>query len=171
MYLWSPKSFEGDQWIEFDFRPESPKGLALAVFCASGSQREDFINDHGLQKTGSMGVILEQTRNYHWEYFRRVDIMRTDVETQYLLKNPWGRTLHYGCIPLLQENRWHRLRFVKIDNRLHGAIDGKTVFDAMDDADANHGPVFNFGRFGFRQMYNTTMRYRNFVVYERKDSR
>lgn len=47
MYLWSPKTFEGDQWIEFDFRLESPQGLALLAVFASGAHREDFIGDHG----------------------------------------------------------------------------------------------------------------------------
>lgn len=167
MYLWSPQSFEGDQWIEFDFRPESPEGLSLAVFCASGSQRQDFINDFELEKTGNMNVILSKTRNYHWEFFRRVYMNHTEVETQYLLKNPWAKTLSYSCIPHLEQNSWYRLRFIKEGNRIYGSINGVTVFDVRDDAGVGHGPVLNYGRFGFRHMFKTTMRYRNFVVYKK----
>jgi len=163
IYLWSPQTFEGDQWIEFDFRVESPKGLSLLVVAASGSQREDFVTDHGLPRTGAMGFILGQTRNYHWEFVRRVEAMRTDVETQYLAKNPWGHRMFYGCIPRLQRNRWYRLRFVKLGNRLYGSINGRTVFDIEDSAFNNNGPVLNFGRIGLRQMYSTAMQYRNFV--------
>ncbi len=88
--LWCPAKLEGDQWIEFEFQLVSPKGLALVMMCASGIQGEDMIEDHGLLKTGSMGDMLSNYRNYHWEYVRRVEAMRTDVETQYLSKNPWG---------------------------------------------------------------------------------
>ncbi len=170
MYLWSPRTFEGDQWIEYDFRIESPEGLALLVFAASGAQREDFLQDYEMEKTGRMGIILGKTRNYHWEYVRRVECMRTDVETQYMGKNPWGRQMLMGCIPRLKEGEWHRLRLVKVGNRIHGSIDGTTVFDVKDDPKTQHGPVLDFGRIGLRQMYKTSMRYRNFVVYERKPS-
>ena len=168
MYLWSPKSFQGDQWIEFDFRLESPAGLALLAICTRGAYGEDHFEDHGVEKTGSMDIILNKTLNYHWEYMRRVEMMRTDVETQYLSKNPWHWRMHYSCFPRLQENHWYRLRLLKIGNRLHGSIDGKTVFDVKDDLHANNGPVLNFGRIGLRQMYNTTMRYKNFSVYQKQ---
>jgi hypothetical protein len=169
MYLWSGRNFEGDQWIEYDFRIESPEGLGLLVVCASGMQREDFIADHELPKTGSMSTIVSATRNYHWEYVRRVEAMRTDVETQWVSKNPFARNLHSGCIPRLERDRWHRLRFVKVGNRLHGSINGKTVFDIRDDGFQNHGPVYNFGRIALRQMYKTRMRYRNLVMHTRNE--
>lgn len=167
MYLWSQKRFEGDQWVEFDFRLESPKGLALVSLCTSGMQREDFFEDHGVPNTGSMVTILRDLRNYHWEYMRRVEAMRTDVETQYVAKNPFGHRLHCGCVPRLEQNHWYRLRFIKAGPRLHGSFDGQTVFDLTDDPFRNNGPVYNFGRIGLRQMYHTAMRYRNLVVYQR----
>jgi len=168
MYLWSPRSFEGNQWIEYDFRLEGPNGLALLVACCRGAQREDFINDYPLQRTGGMGVILSSTSNYHWEYMRRVEIMRRDVETQYVSKNPWHWRMHYGCIPAYEQNRWYRMRLIKHGDRLHGSIDGKTVFDVIDQTSSNNGPSLNYGRVGFRQMYDTTMRFRNFSVYEQQ---
>lgn len=171
MYLWSPANFEGDQWIEFDFRLESPKGLALLVLCASGMQREDYITDHGLPANGGMGFILRDLRNYHWEFVRRVEAMRPDVETQYLAKNPFGRRLHCGAIPRLEEDRWVRLRMIKAGPRLHGSMDGRTVFDVTDSPFDNNGPVYNFGRIAFRQMYHTALRYRNLTVFQRPQNR
>jgi hypothetical protein len=167
MYLWSRRTFEGDQWIEFDFRVESPRGLALLVACASGMQREDFFADHGIPSTGSMGTILSDVRCYHWEFLRRVEAMRTDVETQYLAKNNIGLKLALRCVPRLESNRWYRLRFVKAGRRLHGSFDGQTVFDVKDDPWTNNGPIYDFGRIGLRHMYNTTLRYRNLVVHTR----
>lgn len=114
-----------------------------------------------------MSVILSKTVNYHWEFMRRVEVMRTDLETQYVSKNSWGKKMYYGCIPRFEQNHWYRLRFVKLGNRLHGSVDGKTVFDITDYPFINNGPVLNFGRIGLRQMYNTTMRYKNFIVYEK----
>lgn len=168
MYLWSPRPFDGDQWIEFDFRVESPRGLALLCVCVSGMLREDSFADHGVPRTGGMVTILRDVRNYHWEYVRRVEAMRTDVETQYVLKNPFGSTLHNACVPRLEQNRWYRLRFIKAGSRLHGSFDGQTVFDVIDDPFANTGPVYNFGRIGLRQMYGTALRYRNLAVFQRE---
>lgn len=167
MYLWSPRPFEGDQWIEFDFRIESPRGLALLCACVSGMLREDSFADHGVPRTGGMVTILRDVRNYHWEYVRRVEAMRTDVETQYVNKNPFGRTLHCACVPRLEQNRWYRLRFIKAGPRLHGSFDGQTVFDVVDDPFAQTGPVYDFGRIGLRQMYGTALRYRHLTVHQR----
>lgn len=167
MYLWSQRTFEGDQWIEFDFRLESPRGLALLATCVSGMQREDFFADHGVPATGSMGTILNDVRCYHWEFVRRVEAMRNDVETQYVAKNAVGVKLISRCVPRLEQNRWYRLRFVKAGARLHGAFDGQTVFDVRDNAWTNNGPVYDFGRIGLRHMYDTALRYRNLVVYQR----
>ena len=143
------------------------RGLALVVMCASGMQRESFIDDHGVQSTGSMGTILRDVRNYHWEYVRRVEAMRTNVETQYLAKNPFGHKLHLSTIPRFERNRWYRLRLIKAGNRLHGSIDGQTVFDYTDTAFGNNGPVYNFGRIALRQMYHTALRYRNLELWTR----
>ncbi|MEI7527262.1 MAG: DUF1961 family protein, partial [Mariniphaga sp.] len=167
-YLWCPVKIEGDQWIEFEFQLISPKGLALLIMCASGMQGEDIIEDHGLRKTGSMSDMLGNYRNYHWEYVRRVEAMRTDVETQYVNKNPWGKSLYVGCFPRHEQNRWIKIRFIKIGSNLYGSFDGKTVFEVEDNAYDNNGPVLNSGRVVLRQMYNTAMLYRNFVIYQRK---
>ncbi len=166
-YLWCPAKVEGDQWIEFEFQLVSPKGLALVMMCASGSRGEDIIEDHGLSKTGSMGDMLANYRSYHWEFVRRVEAMRTDVETQYVSKNPWGKSLFVGCVPRHEQNRWIKIRFIKIGNKLYGSFDGKTVFDVTENAYDNNGPVLNSGRVVLRQMYNTAMRYRNFVIYQK----
>ena len=167
-YLWCPAKVEGDQWIEFEFQLVSPKGLALLIMCASGMQGEDVIEDHGLRKTGSMGDMNANYRNYHWEFMRRVEAMRTDVETQYVCKNPWGKGLYVGCVPRFEQNRWIKIRYIKVGNKICGSFDGKTVFEVEDSAYDNNGPVLNSGRVVLRQMYNTAMRYRNFVIYMKK---
>jgi len=147
----------------------SPRGLALVMWCASGMQGEDVIGDHGLTQSGSMGSMLSRYRNYHWEFVRRVEAMRTDVETQYVNKNPWSKSLYVGCVPRFEPNKWYRLSCIKVGNRLIGLLDGKVVFDVEDDPYDNNGPLLNSGRIVLRQMYHTAMRYRNFVVYRKKE--
>ncbi len=169
MYLWSPRCFEGnDQWISFEFRPESTHGLALLVFCASGMQREDFFTDFGVPRTGSMDTIIaDGLRCYHWEFFRRLDVMRRDVETQVLIKNPWEKPMQYGCVPRLKLHRWHQLQVIKEGPRIRCRLNDATVFDVTDNAFQGHGPVYNYGRIGLRHMWSTAMSYRNLSVYEK----
>jgi hypothetical protein len=168
--LWGPRIFEGDQWLELDFRIESPEGLALIVLCAGGVGREDFIGDHGLEMTGKMSPILGSTRNYHWEFLRRVNVIRRDVETQAVYKNPWMKHMYYGLIPKLEQGRWYHLQMVKTGNRVRGSLDNRMIFDFEDDPNAFAGPVLNFGRIGLRHMWQTTVRYKNLAVYERRGS-
>lgn len=166
-YVWLPGTYEGDLWIEYDFRLESPNGLALILFYASGMQREDFHRDHGLLNTGAMGTMLTRYRNYHWEYMRRVCGARTDHESHYVHKNPWGRNFYRGCSERYEMGEWYRIRVVKAKNRIHGSINGRTVFDVMDDPFRGAGPVYNFGRIALRQMFDTKMRYRNLSIHQR----
>ncbi|MEB2364255.1 MAG: DUF1961 family protein [Bryobacterales bacterium] len=84
-------------------------------------------------------------------------------------KNPFSRHLHSACIPRLEQDRWRRLRLVKAGERLHGSIDGRTVFDVHDVPFQNNGPVYSFGRIALRQMYKTKMRYRDLVVHSRNE--
>ena len=169
-YLWCPFQPEGDQCIEFEFQLLSPKGLALLIICASGTKGEDIILDQGLRKTGSMSDMNVNYRNYHWEYVRRVEAMRTDVETQYVNKNPWAKSLFVGCTDRLEQNRWIKIRFMKTGKKLTGYLDGKLIFEVEDNAFDNNGPVFNSGRIVLRQMYATSMMYRNFEIYQKNEN-
>lgn len=168
VYLWSPRNFEGDIAVEFEFRPERDSGLALVVIQASGMQREDFITDQPPRTTGSMATIIaDRVRNYHWEFFRRYNFNLRNGFTQILAKNPWERPMAMSSLPLIELNQIHRLQFVQEGRRLRGTIDGQLVFDAMDDPFVNSGPVYSFGRIGIRLMYNTRMTIRNLQVWNR----
>jgi hypothetical protein len=166
-YLWCPFPTEGDVCIEYEFQLLSPKGLALLIMCASGTRGEDIIKDHGLRKTGSMADMNANYRNYHWEYVRRVEAMRTDVETQYVNKNPWAKSLFVGCTKRLEQNKWIKIRLMKTGKRISGELDGRKIFDVEDSGFDNNGPLLNSGRIVLRQMYATSMMYRNFTIYQK----
>jgi hypothetical protein len=171
MYLWSPRSFEGDIAVEHEFRPEKDTGLSLLVVHASGMQREDFVLDHPLHNTGAMTTIIaSNVRNYHWEYFRRVGNVRADLATQVLVKNPWQRPLGMSARAPYKVGEWYRLLYVQEGRHIRAAINGEWVLDATDDAFNNTGPVFNYGRIGLRLMFQTRMRFRNLKVWTRRET-
>jgi hypothetical protein len=168
VYLWSPRNFEGDVAVEFEFRPERDTGLALIVIQASGMQREDFITDHPVRTTGSMATIIaDRVRNYHWEFFRRYDFNLRNGATQLLAKNPWQRPMDMSSLPGIELHKFHKLQFVQEGRRLRGFLDGQLVLDAMDHPHMNMGPVYSFGRIGLRLMYDTRMTFRNLKVWNR----
>jgi hypothetical protein len=169
MYLWSPRSYEGDLAVQFQFRPERNFGLALLVLQATGMQREDIIDDQPPRTTGSMSTIIgDRIRNYHWEFFRRTGDVRADVGSQVLMKNPWNWGLGSAALPAIETDRWHTLLFVQEGSRLRCGIDGRWVIDATDSPTMSTGPVFNSGRIGLRLMYRTRMRFRDMKVWNRQ---
>jgi hypothetical protein len=168
VYLWSPRNFEGDVAVEFEFRPERDSGLALLVVQASGMQREDMIADQPKRTTGSMKTIIaDRVRNYHWEFFRSYDFNLRHVSTQVMAKNPWERPLGFSSQPRLRLGEFHKAQFVQEGRHLRAAVDGKLVLDVVDDPAINLGPVFNFGRIGLRLMYDTRVTFRNLKVWNR----
>lgn len=170
VYLWLKKWLEGDIAIEYEFMPRKENGLSLLMFQASGMHREDFMKDYPLRTTGSMRMVHgENVRNYHWEYFREMDDVRHDIDSNVLVKNPWGYALAYQCLPKrLEQNTWHKLQLVQEDQRILGMLDGKVVFDVIDRADVNNGPVLNSGHMAIRCMWKTRFCIRNLKVYNKK---
>jgi hypothetical protein len=57
---------------------------------------------------------------------------------------------------------------MKSGNRISGELDGKKIFDVVDSGFDNNGPLFNSGRIVLRQMYATSMKYRNFTIYQKE---
>lgn len=168
VYFWSPRIFEGDLAVEFDFRPESVDGLALLVLQASGMQREDFITDHPSRTTGAMKTIIgDRVRNYHWEFFRHAVDVRGDLGTSVLVKNPWQHPLGLATRASFVTGEWCKLLFLQEGDRLRTAINGEWLLDVRDNPCSNNGPVLNCGRIGLRLMYQTRMRFRNLRVWNR----
>jgi hypothetical protein len=168
-YFWTHRTFEGDIALSFDFMPQKPNGLALAMVHASGMQREDFMADHPLRTNGSMSMVCwENVRNYHWEFFREIDNCRNDCVSHLLVKNPWMAGLAYQCQPgRIALNQWHTLQLIQEGPRLRGAIDGIQIFDATDDPYHHNGPLLNFGRVALRCKYKTKMLFRNLRILTR----
>lgn len=171
VYLWSKKIFEGDLYLEYEFKILRPGGLSLLMVNASGMNREDFMQDYPLKTTGRMTTVFgENVRNYHWEFYREMSDMSNAINNSALIKNPFNFPLAFGTHDRpLGYNQWHKLQFLQIGNRLVGAINGVIMVDAFDSGFVNNGPVFDFGHIAIRCMVNTKMLFRNLKVYNRSN--
>jgi len=110
VYVWSNRAFEGNLYVEYEFKVLQPGGLSLLMVQASGMNREDFMADYQLKTTGRMVTVYgEAVRNYHWEYYREMADMRNDLENSALIKNPFLYPLSFGA-------KVHRLKKVSGTN-------------------------------------------------------
>ena len=170
MYVWTKKPFEGNLYVEYEYKSLRSGGLSLLLTQASGMNREDFMADYPLRTSGRMTMIYgEDVRSYHWEYYREMADMRNDLDNSAFMKQPWNYPLAFSTrnIPLAK-NTWHKLQFLQIDNNLVGAIDGNIMFDCTDDGFTNNGPVLDFGRIAIRCMLRSKMIFRNLKVYTKE---
>ena len=169
MYLWTNKMFEGDLYVEYEFKVLRPGGLSLLILQATGMNREDFMADYPRKTSGMMTTVFgENVRNYHWEYYREMSDMSNDRENSVLFKNPYYRPLSFSAREKsLDYDKWHKLQFLQIGNKLVGAIDGVIMVEFEEDGMVNSGPVLTSGHIAIRCMVHTKMLFRNLKVYNR----
>jgi hypothetical protein len=168
-YVWTKKPFEGDLYVEYEFKVLRRGGLSLLMVQASGMNREDFMSDYPLKTTGSMITVFgENVRNYHWEYYREMIGIRNDIQNSVLVKNPFLYPVCYGAIDKpFKLNEWNKLQFRQIGNKLIGAINGVVMVEYADTATGNNGPVYNAGHIAIRCMIRSKILFRNLKVYNR----
>ena len=64
VYVWTLKPFEGDIYVEYEFKTLRSGGLSLLMVQASGMNREDFMADYPLRTSGRMSMVCwEDVRN------------------------------------------------------------------------------------------------------------
>jgi hypothetical protein len=170
VYLWSNTNFEGNVYVEFEWKTLKPNGLSLLMIQASGMTREDFMADYPKKKSGTMQTVHgENVRNYHWEFYREMNDVRNDVATAFSRKNPFAYRIGFGSAPApFAINAWHKLQLVQADGKIRGAIDGKILLDIDDSSRSNSGCILNFGHIAIRCMVHTKMVFRNLKVYTEK---
>lgn len=170
MYLWCKQYFEGDIYIEYEFRPNQEFGLTLLVFQASGMSRENFMRDYEPRIAGTMLTIhSSDVRNYHLEYYRHMSDVRNDIGTYGLVKNPYQYPIGFATTQnRLEVNQWHKLQVLQRGEKITVAINGKELFTAIDRKFSNNGPVLTAGNIAFRCMINTDVTFRNLKVYNKK---
>ncbi len=167
VYIWSHKTFEGNIYVEFEWKSLKPSGLALLMIHASGMGREDFMADYPKKTSGLMETVHGQNvRNYHWEFYREMNDVRNDVGTAFSRKNPFAYRIGFGSSPApFANNEWHKAQIVQQDGKIRGAIDGKTLLEIDDSSRTNTGAILNYGHIALRCMVHTGMVFRNLKVY------
>lgn len=166
MYLWTRDMFEGDLYVDYEFRPNQDFGLCVLVLQATGMTREDLERDYPLRTTGNMQWIhSSDMRNYHLEYFRHMTAVRNDVDNVALVKNPYQMPIGFSCLDhTLEIGEWHRIQVLQEGPEITVAFNGRKCFTAVDRPFGNNGPVLNCGRIALRCMINTNVHYRNLAV-------
>lgn len=167
VYYWLKDWFEGDIALEYEFNPLVENGLSVLVMQASGMHHEDFMKDYPLRTSGYMRMIYgENIRDYDWEYFRQMDDVRHDINTNLLWKNPTFHPLGYQAMPeRLEINKWHKIQFIQEGGHIIGTIDGKVIFDVYDNPTLGAGYVCNCGHIAIRCMWKTRLLVRNLKIY------
>ncbi|MDQ3813994.1 MAG: DUF1961 family protein [Armatimonadota bacterium] len=170
VYIWSHKSFEGNIYVEFEWKALKPNGLSLLMVHASGMTREDFMADYPKKTSGTMQAVhAENVRNYHWEYYREMNDVRNDVGTAFSRKNPFAYRIGFGSAPApFAINEWHKLQLVQNEGEIRGAIDGKILLEFDDNSRTNTGCILNYGHIAIRCMVHSALVFRNLKVYTDK---
>jgi hypothetical protein len=170
VYIWSNQTFEGNIYIEFEWKALKDNGLSLLIFNASGMAREDFMADYPKKTSGFMTTVHgENVRNYHWEFYREVFDVRNDVMTAFSRKNPFSfRNSFKSADKPYEIDRWYKLQLLQIEGKILGAIDGKVMLEIDDNSRTNTGCILNYGHIAIRAMFHTKMLYRNLKVYNEK---
>lgn len=170
VYIWSNRTFEGNIYVEFEWKSLKPNGLSLLMIQASGMTREDFMADYPKKKSGIMQTVHEENvRNYHWEFYREMNDVRNDTGTAFSRKNPFAYRIGFGSAPKpFTINQWHKLQIVQIEGKVRGAIDGKILLDFEDNSRTNTGCILNYGHIAIRCMVHTAVVYRKLKVFTQK---
>lgn len=167
VYIWSNRTFEGNIYIEFEWKSLKPNGLSLLMFHASGMTREDFMADYPKKTNGTMDTVHAQNvRNYHWEFYREMNDVRNDTGTAFSRKNPFAYRIGFGSAPApFVINEWHKAQLVQIGGKIRGAIDGKILLEIDDSSRTNTGCILNYGHIAIRCMVHSALVFRNLKVH------
>jgi unsaturated rhamnogalacturonyl hydrolase len=170
VYIWSYKNFEGNIYVEFEWKSLRPGGLALMMIHASGMGREDFMADYPKKTNGTMQTVFaENVRNYHWEFYREMNDVRNDTGTAFSRKNPFSFRTGFGSAPApFALYEWHKAQIVARDGKVRAAIDGKILLDFDDNSRINTGAMLNYGHIAIRCMIHTKVVFRNLKVFTEK---
>jgi hypothetical protein len=170
VYLWTNQVFEGNLYVEFEWKSLQDHGLSLIMVNASGMARERFMQDYPKRTSGQMWMVYgEDVRSYHWEFFRNMNDVRNDVGTAFSRKNPFQFRQGFGSYSKpFAIDTWHKSQLLIREGHLVAAIDGQILLDIRDDSKTNTGCILNFGNIALRVMLNSKLVFRNLKVFNEK---
>jgi hypothetical protein len=163
MVVWNRTVFPKDFVLEFDMSPQgSSNGLALVLFCATGTNDKDIFDISMPARRGEYTAYHSGAiANYTDSYWSR----NTEAESfsNRLRKNPGFKEVANGASRTIgATDVTHRVRILKVAGHVEVEINGQVVL-TWDDP----GVALGAGRIGLRSMAGVTkVAYDNFEVFE-----
>ncbi len=165
---WCPQNLPADVWIEWDFWPESERGLCMFFFSARGRRGEDLFEPSLPQRTGEYRQYNRgEIDAFHVSYYRR-RAERATLNLCNLRKSHGFHLVASAPDPIPPAHRAtppYHLRLLKAGAQVACWINDLPVLYFQDDGET-HGPFLGGGKLGFRQMAPMIARYANLRVYE-----
>jgi len=165
--LWNTRSFPADFLLEFALSPQdSANGLGIVFFNATSREGRSIFDPGLSRRDGLLPKYAFELNCYHVSYWATSEY-GTPRRTTNLRKNPWcylaacGNDLITGAGP-----GPHLVRVLKQGGKIRVETCGKMSL-VFDDDGATHGPVWQAGRIGLRQMkYTVRGSYTHFKVWQ-----
>ncbi len=163
VHAWFRPDLPDNVRIEYDMTVHGPKGFALVFFCAKGTKGQDIITDLPERDgTFSQYVRNDDLRCYHLSVHRMGS--ESWVDGANLNKNPAKNLVQRNAVdpcPPAEGDQTYHMTLIKLGGRIQLLVDDKPVLFYIDEAEPYAG-----GKFGFRQIYLSTISYDNVRVYE-----
>lgn len=169
--LWCPENFPSRFIAEWEVQNLDPtEGLLIVFFATTGLNGEDIFDPALPKRDGTFKFYTrDQLKGYHISYYTN-NPKNPERQLANLRKNNAFALVQTGSegIPKMSA-AVHRIRLIKDENHILFFVDERKVIDWMDDG-KTYGAVLGGGKIGFRQMRWSHFRYRNFNVWNVKDS-
>lgn len=164
---WCPQDLPADVWIEWDFWPESERGLCMFFFSARGRRGEDLFDPDLPARTGEYRQYNRgEIDAFHASYYRR-RAEQSKLNLCNLRKSHGFHLVASAPDPIPAAHRAtppYHLRLLKAGPQVAFWINDLPILHYLDDGET-HGPLLGGGKLGFRQMAPMVARYANLRVH------
>ena len=164
--FWCPEELPANFLLEWEMQNLNPNaGLCIVFFAAKGINGKDVMHPSLKKRSGIFSQYTKSDlNNYHISFYAN-NPKKPNRPFAHLRKNKGFVTVQYGERGIAANSTFlHKLQLVKKENHITMAIDGREIINWIDEA-GKHGPVYEEGKFAFRQMQWSHFRYQNLKIW------
>lgn len=164
--FWCPEELPANFLVEWEMQNLNPNaGLCIVFFAAKGTNGKDVMHPSLKKRSGIFSQYTKSDlNNYHISFYAN-NPKKPNRPFAHLRKNKGFVTVQYGERGIAANSTFlHKLQLVKKENHITMAIDGREIINWIDEA-GKHGPVYEEGKFAFRQMQWSHFRYQNLKIW------
>jgi len=173
LVFWNTREFPADVLIEFGVSPaDSGNGLNIVFFAAKGRNGESIFDLSLPMRDGEFKTYHSGALNcYHVSYWA-IDPQGKERGTSHIRKNHGFHLVAMGRDFVAGQGPGpHRIRVLKLDNKIAVEANGKIEVQWEDDG-KTYGPIWKEGYIGLRQMQHTGQcSYTHFKVWSVKQAK